>query len=43
MTGEPSGVSGRGRGFSDIGVDPDLVVLTSFPAINTVVLLPHPF
>ena len=25
MTGEPSDISGNGRGFSDIGVDPDLL------------------
>ncbi len=42
MTGEPSDISDRGRGFSNIGVDPDLAVLTSSPAINTVVLSPHP-
>ncbi len=29
MTGEPSDISGSGRGFSDIGVDPDLLILLS--------------
>jgi len=30
MSGEPSDISGSGRGFSDIGVEPDPAVLTFF-------------